>query len=101
MVLGPYLTERAAAHSDGGVSMRAPEARLDEAEGLALAIDVELVGRELVMLSQIRPATYLGKGKVEDIAALVERARGRTRSWSIARCRRCSSAISKKPFPPR
>jgi len=70
LVLGPYLNERAAAHSDGGASLRAPEARLDEAEGLALAIDVELVGRELVMLSQIRPATYLGKGKVEDIAAL-------------------------------
>ena len=74
---------------------------MDEAEGLALAIDVEVVGRELVPLPQIRPATYLGKGKVEDIAATDQGARGSNWSWSIARCRRCSSATSKKPFPPR
>jgi GTP-binding protein HflX len=70
IVLGPYLSDRAAAYA-GAESLRAPNARLDEAEGLALAIDVEIVGRELVMLSQIRPATYIGKGKVEEIAALV------------------------------
>jgi len=72
LVLGPYLTDRAATHADGAKPLRAPEARLDEAEGLALAIDVELVGRELVLLSQIRPATYIGKGKVEEIAALAK-----------------------------
>ncbi|PPQ39961.1 GTP-binding protein HflX [Rhodoblastus acidophilus] len=72
LVLGPYLTDRAATYADGAKPLRAPEARLDEAEGLALAIDVELVGRELVLLSQIRPATYIGKGKVEEIAALAK-----------------------------
>jgi GTP-binding protein HflX len=72
LVIGPYLTDRAAAYADGAKSLRSQEARLDEAEGLALAIDVDLVGRELVPLSQIRPATFLGKGKVEEITALVE-----------------------------
>ena len=72
LVIGPYLTDRAAAYADGAKAMRSQEARLDEAEGLALAIDVEIIGRELVLLSQIRPATFLGKGKVEEIAALVK-----------------------------
>ena len=71
VVIGPYLTDRAATYAHGAKAMRSQEARLDEAEGLALAIDVEIVGRELVALSQIRPATYLGKGKVEELAALV------------------------------
>ena len=72
LVLGPYLTDRAAVYADGAKSLRGPEARLDEAEGLALAIDVEIVGRELALLSQIRPATYFGKGKVDEFAALVK-----------------------------
>ena len=71
-VIGPYMTDRAAAYADGAKSLRSQEARLDEAEGLALAIDVEIVGREIALLSQIRPATYLGKGKVEDFAAKVK-----------------------------
>jgi len=72
LVLGPYLTDRAAVYAEGAKPLRGPEARLDEAEGLALAIDVEIVGRELALLSQIRPATYLGKGKVDEVAALVK-----------------------------
>ena len=80
LVLGPYLTDRAATHAAHRkdpekpkiLNMRSHEARLSEAEGLALAIDVEIVGRELILLPQIRPATYLGKGKVEDMAALVK-----------------------------
>jgi GTP-binding protein HflX len=72
LVIGPYLSDRAAAYADGAASMRSQAARLDEAEGLARAIDVEVVGRELIVLSQIRPATYLGKGKVEEMAALIE-----------------------------
>ena len=72
LVVGPYLSDRASARLDTGKSLRAPEARLDEAEGLARAIDLDVVGRELVNLTQIRPATYLGKGKVEEIAERVK-----------------------------
>ena len=39
--------------------------RIGEAEGLALAIDLELVPSEIVTLHTIRPATLLGSGKVD------------------------------------
>ena len=72
LVIGPYLTDRAAVHASGEPAIRSREARLDEAVGLAQAIDVEIVGQEIVPLTQIRPATYLGKGKVEELAEKVK-----------------------------
>jgi GTPase len=51
---------------------RAPEARLDEAIGLARAIDLDVAHSGIVTLGALRPATYLGKGKVEEIAGLVK-----------------------------
>jgi GTP-binding protein HflX len=47
------------------------EARLNEAKGLARAIDLEVADAILAPIAQIRPATYLGKGKVEEIVGLV------------------------------
>jgi len=52
-------------------SLRDFEARLDEAAGLARAIDLEVVDSLIAQISEIRPATYLGKGKVDEIAGLV------------------------------
>jgi GTP-binding protein HflX len=46
--------------------------RLDEAVGLARAIDLDVVEAGIVPLTTIRPATYVGKGKVEEIAGLVK-----------------------------
>jgi GTP-binding protein HflX len=54
----------------GEGSRRSTEARLEEAEGLAAAIGVEVVARKAFRLRQIRPATLLGKGQVEEIAGL-------------------------------
>ena len=54
------------------VALRSPEARLDEAVGLARAIDLSVVSSGIVALSDIRPATFIGKGKVEEIAGLVK-----------------------------
>jgi GTPase len=51
---------------------RAPQAKLEEAIGLAQAIDLEVAQSGIVMLAALRPATYLGKGKVEEIAGLVK-----------------------------
>lgn len=51
---------------------RSPEARLDEAVGLAVAIDLEIVARRVVRVPRLRPATLLGGGAVEEIACLVE-----------------------------
>ena len=53
-------------------ALRSPEARREEAVGLARAIELAVVGAESVALSAIRPATFLGKGKVETIAAKVK-----------------------------
>ena len=50
----------------------APDARLDEAVGLARAIDLSVVASGVVPLGGIRPATFIGKGKVEEIAGLVK-----------------------------
>jgi GTP-binding protein HflX len=51
---------------------RPPAAKLDEAIGLARAIDLEVEQSGIVMLNALRPATYLGKGKVEEISGLVK-----------------------------
>jgi GTP-binding protein HflX len=64
LVVCPYLAR--------GESSRGPEARRDEAVGLAGAIDLAVVDSQIATLSGIRPATYLGKGKVEEIAARVK-----------------------------
>ncbi len=51
---------------------RSPDARLAEAVGLAGAIDLNVVQAGLVTLNNIRPATYLGTGKVDEIAGLTK-----------------------------
>jgi GTP-binding protein HflX len=58
------------APSDEGA--RSPQVRLDEAVGLARAIDLDVVEAGIVNLTTIRPATYIGKGKVEEIAGLIK-----------------------------
>jgi GTPase len=71
MVVGPYPSVHRPG-TDRKAFIRSPEARFEEACGLARAIDLNLVASERVTLNVIRPATYLGKGKVEEIAQLVE-----------------------------
>ena len=70
LVVCPNLTSRTAA-TQKSVS-RTPEARREEAIGLALAIDLNVVGSELLNLAEIRPATYLGKGKAAELAERVK-----------------------------
>jgi GTPase len=71
LVVGPYPSVHRPG-ADRASSSRSPDARFEEACGLARAIDLNVVASELVTLNVIRPATYLGKGKVEEIAALVK-----------------------------
>lgn len=56
------------------LSGRHPEAQLEEAKGLALAINLDIIGGFVVHLADIRPSTYLGKGKVEELAEYIENA---------------------------
>ncbi|HEY4134257.1 MAG TPA: GTPase HflX [Alphaproteobacteria bacterium] len=51
--------------------MRDPAARLEEARGLALAIDLDVVHAEVCPIRVPRPATLLGGGAVERIKELV------------------------------
>jgi len=66
LVVGPYLARGPAALA------RDPQARLAEAVGLAQAIDLDIVGEIAIALNEVRPATYLGKGKVDEIAETVK-----------------------------
>lgn len=75
LVIGPYLTARAERARDSGkasVHGRSMQARLDEAIGLAAAIDLTVAAHAIVQLAAVRPATFLGKGKVEEFGALVK-----------------------------
>jgi GTP-binding protein HflX len=68
LVIEPAL-RRPAGRSE--LSERTPQARLDEAVGLARAIDLDVAQAGIVMLGAVRPATYIGTGKAEEIAGLV------------------------------
>jgi GTP-binding protein HflX len=72
LVIEPHLRDRAAAPSRALRSTRSPEAKLDEAIGLAHAIDLDVVSSGIVPLAEIRPATFVGKGKVDEIAGIVQ-----------------------------
>jgi len=56
---------------EGRGSARAADARLKEACGLALALDIEVREAFVVSLRRMTPATLFGKGKVDEIAAIV------------------------------
>ena len=65
LVIGPYHTAR-----KNGVA-RPNTARLAEAAGLAAAIDLDVIEALDVRLDTPRPATLLGTGKVEELAAKI------------------------------
>ncbi|MCC6949044.1 MAG: GTPase HflX [Bradyrhizobiaceae bacterium] len=67
VIVVPQLKRRPVAAAGG----RGIEARLEEAIGLAKAIDLEVASAGIVPVATIRPATLLGKGKVEEIAGIV------------------------------
>ena len=56
----------------GEASRRSADARIEEAEGLAEAIGVVVAAERIFRLRAVRPATLLGKGQVEEVAALAK-----------------------------
>ena len=68
LVVGPYLAGRSAAAREA----RSSEARIAEAVALGDAIDLDVRRSVLVNLGTVRPATYLGKGKVEELAEICQ-----------------------------
>jgi GTP-binding protein HflX len=65
IVIHPDLGERGA---------RPAEERLEEAAGLARALDLDVRAEEVVRLRKTAPATLFGAGKVEELAALIRAA---------------------------
>ncbi len=72
IVIEPLLRWRSGGSPRASSPERTPTAKLDEAVGLARAIDLEVKESGIVALSALRPATYLGRGKVEEIAGMVK-----------------------------
>jgi GTP-binding protein HflX len=72
IVIEPWVKASPRRSVGAQASTRPPEARLEEAVGLARAIDLTIVQAGIVTLSDIRPATYIGKGKVDEIAGMVK-----------------------------
>ena len=55
-----------------GIATRDPENRLEEAEGLALAINLKVIHREAVRVDKIQPATLIGKGVAERFGEFIK-----------------------------
>ena len=52
--------------------LREPASRLEEAENLARALDLQIAGGDLVQLRSVTPATLIGSGKVEELGKRAE-----------------------------
>ncbi|MGL4239953.1 MAG: GTPase HflX, partial [Beijerinckiaceae bacterium] len=71
LVVGPYRTQCRKGAGEA-LPSRSNAARIDEATGLARAIDLAIVDAIIAPTDAPRPATYLGSGKTEEIAALAK-----------------------------
>ena len=70
-ILSQSLQNKAAA--EGRLIRRTDDSRLEEAAGLAAAIELDVVDVLRVPLNALRPSTLIGKGKLEDIWDIIER----------------------------
>ncbi len=69
LVVVPVRSSRRGEGADA--PSRSATAKRDEAVGLAAAIDLDVTEAVIVTLNDPRPATLIGKGKVEELAGLV------------------------------
>ena len=53
---------------------RSPDARLEEAVGLAQAIDLDVAYNEIITVNDPRPATLIGTGKLDELAQKIKEA---------------------------
>jgi len=74
VIVVPVLQRHPSIEADAtsyGVASRTPAARLEEALGLAGAIDLTVVHSEIVNVARARPATLIGAGKISVLADIV------------------------------
>ena len=72
MVLLPNL-KRPSAEARSGTTAHTPEHKLEEAVGLAQAIDLVVADHFVVPITNLRPATLFGSGKVEELKRVIDR----------------------------
>ena len=73
VVIVPVLKAATRATAEASATLqRSDEARLEEAAGLARAIDLEIVHAAVVPVSQPKPGTLLGGGKIAEIGAVLD-----------------------------
>lgn len=70
LVIHPRLKSPPA--SGGTAELRDPEAQLEEATGLALAIELDVVGSEVMTVNRPRPSTLIGGGQIERLGPMME-----------------------------
>jgi GTPase len=71
LVVHPAL-KLVAGHRPENGTARSLDARLDEAIGLARAINLDVVGGEVVRLQRPVPSTLIGSGSVENLGAMID-----------------------------
>jgi len=71
-VIVPVLKAARAKPDPAAPAPRSDEARLEEAIGLARAIDLTVAFSAIVPVSQPKPGTLLGSGKIEEIKAALD-----------------------------
>lgn len=70
-VLVPWLKAAERDARRRGKLTRSETARLEEAVGLAAAIDLDVVGQAVAVVAEPRPATLIGEGKVDELKGLL------------------------------
>ena len=72
VVIAPVLKAARKQSDPAAPAARSDEARLEEAVGLARAIDLTVAFSAIVPVSQPKPGTLLGTGKIEEIKAALD-----------------------------
>ncbi|MDA8869807.1 GTPase HflX [Rhizobiaceae bacterium] len=67
----PNIQQRPSSASARRVHVRSDEARLEEAVGLAEAIDLDIVHAAVVRLAKTKPGLLFGSGKVEELKGTI------------------------------
>ncbi len=71
LVLHPFHKSRPSGKLKATSSLRTPEARLEEAVSLCLALDLNVIDSILIRLTKLTPATYVGQGKLLELADII------------------------------
>lgn len=66
LVFHPRINDRT-----NSLNLRSAENRLSEAVSLSAALELDIILAEVITLSKVRPATFLGKGKLDEMLAII------------------------------